>query len=371
MSGKAWREAEGLEQRRAWALAGAAWLDIAERAWAQRDLVRTRDAAVRSGDAWRREDRPALAAKALKIAWDAGRRGPMDAALLAAVLLDAGQADVALDLVTDAVSSGAEPAADDAQKAARAVLLDVRLGLRVALGQVDAARDDLAELDSLSLPGADIARVYRQAQVDRLDGLMERAAHGYSAAANALAGMKGADGPRAAAMAERGELALLSAALGHGTPADAVPHLLAALEGWRAAARSGPTRRAEGWLLRAQALAGVAVLTAPILDWAAGADERGLPLLAADLRVSWAVASHDPSGLDAVLYTLERAPLARGRVRVIQAELGGDADLDAALNEITPDAPWFARGLRALGRREHDATMLADADARIAGFFEF
>ncbi len=103
---------------------------------------------------------------------------------------------------------------------------------------------------------------------------------------------------------------------------------------------------------------------------AAGADERGLPLLAADLRVSWAIATRDPSGLGAVLAVLERAPLARGRVRVIQAELGGQADLDAALDEVTADAPWFARGLRALGRRENDGTMIEDAAARIAGFLE-
>ncbi len=362
MSGRAWREAEGLEDRRAWAAAGVAWQDIAERAWAQRDLVRTRDAAVRAGDAWRREDRPLMAAKALKLAWDAGRRGPMDAALLAAVLLDAGQADVALDIVAGTTATSDE--------SARAVLLDVRLGLCVALGLLDQARDDLAELDGLSIPGAGIARVYRQAQVDRLDGLLERADQGFGAAAKALGDLPGAAGPRAAALAERGELALLYAALGHGAPADAVPHLEGALEGWRAAGRSGPALRAEGWLLRARALAGDSVLAAPLLDWAAGADERGLPLLAADLRVSWAIATRDPSGLGAVLAVLERAPLARGRVRVIQAELGGQADLDAALDEVTADAPWFARGLRALGRRENDGTMIEDAAARIAGFLE-
>ncbi len=360
MSGKAWREAEVLERERRWGPAGVAWQAIADRAWAQGDIVRTRDAACRAGDAWRREDRPALAARALKLAWDAGRRGPMDAALLAAVLLDAGQPDVALDLVHDV---------EGADEGARAVLLDVRLGLEVALGQVDAARADLDALDALAIPGATIARVFRQAQVDRLDGLLERSDDGFAAAARALAGMEGAAGPRAAALAERGELALLRAALGHGNAGSAVPHLEAALVDWRAAGREGPALRAEAWLLRARRLAGDAVLAEPILGWIAGAVQRGLPMLAADLQVSYAIATGDPAGLVDVLAALEHAPLARGRVRVITAELGGEADLDAALSELEPDAPWFARGLLAVSRRDHDDAGIADARARIDAFF--
>jgi len=360
MSGRAWREAEVLERERRWGLAGAAWQAIADRAWAQGDIVRTRDAASRAGDAWRREDRPMLAARALKLAWDAGRRGPMDAALLAAVLLDAGQPDVALDLVQEV---------EGADDGARAVLLDVRLGLEVALGQVDRARADLDALDALEIPGATIARVFRQAQVDRLEGLLERADQGFAAAAKALAGMDGAAGPRAAALGERGELALLCAALGHGEALDAVPALEAALDAWRAAGREGPALRAEAWLLRARRLAGQVVLVDPLRGWIAGAAERGLPLLAADLQVSYAVASGDPAGLGSVLDALERAPLARGRVRVIAAELGGDAHLDAALDELQPDAPWFARALLAVGRRDRDDAVTADAKARIAAFF--
>ena len=370
MSGKAWREAEELQRTRSWSAAGVAWMDIAERAMEKGDLARAQEAGSRAGDAWRREDRPPLAARALKLAWDAGRRGCIDAALLAGVLLDAGQADVALDIVA--------PAGDTLNLGtpdARAVLLDVRLGLHLALGSVEAAREDLAALEVLAVPGGEISRVFRQAQLDRLDGLMERADLGFKAAVTALGGIAGppgiAAGPMAAAMAERGELALLCAALGHGSAAEARVHLEGALAGWRTAARAGPAMRAQAWLLRAQAICGEPVLAAPILDWAAGADERGLPLLAADLRVCYAVASGDASGLHEVAATLERAPLGQGRVRVIHAELGGgrEADLDSALNALAADSPWFARGLRVLGTRENDAGMLAEAEARIAMFF--
>jgi hypothetical protein len=349
-------------------------MDIAERAMDKGDLARAQEAGSRAGDAWRREDRPVLAARALKLAWDAGRRGPIDAALLAGVLLDAGQADVALDIVADIVAPAGE-ALDHGTPDAQAVLLDVRLGLHLALGSVEAARADLAKLELLSVPGGEISRVFRQAQLDRLDGLMERADLGFKAAVTALGGIAGppgiAAGPMAAAMAERGELALLCAALGHGSAAEARVHLEGALAGWRTAARSGPAMRAQAWLLRAQAICGEPVLAAPILDWAAGADERGLPLLAADLRVCYAVASGDASELSDVAATLSRAPLAQGRVRVIHAELGGeqDADLESALNALAADGPWFARGLRVLGTRENDVGMLAEADARIAMFF--
>ncbi|MSP55316.1 MAG: hypothetical protein EXR69_06905 [Myxococcales bacterium] len=359
--GKLWREAEQFETSRDWSRAGAAWMDIAQRAWSKGDLVRTRDAAARAGDAARREDRPGFAARALKLAWDAGRRGPMDAALLAAVMLDAGEADVALDLVAG-VEAGGDPSA-------AAVMLDVRLGLNIALGNVDAARDDIEALDRLDVSGAGISRVFRQAQVDRLDGDLTRADMGFTTVTSALAGMPAAVGPQAAALAERGELALLSAALGRGEPGAALPHLLGAQAGWKLAGRAGPALRAEAWVLRARALGGEQVLAGPILKWAAGAEERGVPLLAADLRVSYAIAAGDPAGLEAVLAALGRAPLARGRVRVIQAELGGAADLDAALGELQPDAPWFARGLRALGLREGSGAMSADADARIRAFF--
>ncbi len=285
----------------------------------------------------------------------------MDAALLAAVMLDAGEADVALDLVAGVDAGG--------DVGAQAVVIDVRLGLELSLGLTDAARDDIEALDALDLPGAAVSRVYRQAQLDRLDGELTRADMGFASAVTALGDGPAMAGPRAAALGERGELALLCAALGGGEAVNAVPHFVAAEAGWRSAGRAGPALRAQAWALRARALAGEEVLAAPILGWARDAEERGLPLLAAELAVSWAIAAGDAGGLDAIVEKLARTPLARGRVRVIQAELGARADLDAALDELQPDAPWFARGLRALALREASAGMLAEAEGRIRAFF--
>ena len=91
-------------------------------------------------------------------------------------------------------------------------------------------------------------------------------------------------------------------------------------------------------------------------------------LLAADLRVCRAVVRHDA---DEVLHALDRlaeAPLARGRARVVRAELGGVSDLDLALTELRSDGPWTARALFALGRARGDQALLAEAAARVEGW---
>ncbi|MDP2315678.1 MAG: hypothetical protein Q8P41_22460, partial [Pseudomonadota bacterium] len=137
----------------------------------------------------------------------------------------------------------------------------------------------------------------------------------------------------------------------------------------RAGRRAG-VFRAEAWAARARAVAGETVL-APGVDRAiAYAIERGMPLLEADLRACRAVVNHDPDDLLHALDRLGEAPLARGRVRVLTAELGGRADLERALDELTPDGPWRARALRALGRQTGNALLVDEAATLGGAWFE-
>jgi hypothetical protein len=77
---------------------------------------------------------------------------------------------------------------------------------------------------------------------------------------------------------------------------------------------------------------------------------------------------HDPDELLHALDRLGEAPLARGRARVVRAELGGAADLELALTELAVDGPWTARALQALGRQRGDARLLEEAKERAAGW---
>jgi hypothetical protein len=110
---------------------------------------------------------------------------------------------------------------------------------------------------------------------------------------------------------------------------------------------------------------------APALDRAlAYADERGLPMLAADLLACRAVVRRDADDACAAIRLLAEAPLARGRARVLAAELGGPSgmtvDLDAATAEVRADAPWTARALRARAVRNNDARLAERAAQQCA-----
>lgn len=355
--GKHWRAAELLNEHQRWDEAGLAWWDIAQRARDKRDQARCAEAAARAADAFRRADRPAKAARAAKLGWDSGRRGPEDVALLAGVFLDAGQPDVAWDLL----DHPAEPTA---------VFLDVRVSLALALGKVDQARLALEDLARLGGAPAEIATAFRQAQIDRLDGLFERADMGFSAVITALSGYGAvAAGPAAAAMGERGDLCLFAAEVGHGAHHDAIPHFEGAVAGWRVAGREGPLRRASAALLRARRGAGETGLTGVIAGWADDAEAREMPALWADLRVAEALTG-GRQGLAAVAERLGQMPLLQARTRVISLEQGEPVNADLTLAALGDDAGWSARGLRALARREGDAEMLAEAETRLGALFD-
>jgi hypothetical protein len=364
MSKREWREAEELAARGRWGEAGAKYAAIVERARRVRDTAGVRQAAALAADAYRRDDRPALSAKMLLYAREAGRDEVADAAQLAAVLQEAGQVTAAVDITATAMEKATDPVG-------RTVALDTLAGLYLTSGRVEDARRCVDALESLALPGATMARRFRAAQLDRLDGLVARAEKGWEDLGKEMSAWPQAVGPEGACWGELAELDLIRASFA----ADPAPLCARAIERftragtcWARAGRRAGALRAEAWALRAQAAAGETVLPTGIDRAISFADDRGMPLLSADLRVCRAVVTGDADEVLHALDRLEEAPLARGRARVVRAELGGAADLERALEELTSDGPWTARALRALGKSTGDEALLREAAERAASW---
>jgi hypothetical protein len=296
----------------------------------------------------------------LALAREHGKDDPTDHAQLAAVLLDAGQIDAAADLAATALANAKDAVAST-------LALDTLVGLTLTQGRLDATRGYIEQLAAIDLAGSELSRRFRTAQVDRLDGLVSAAELSWLALTAELGQHAQAVGPEGATWAELGEIDLLRAAFAddpRSLCARAVERFDRAQRCWVRAGRRAGAFRAEAWAARARAAAGE-VVVAPGIDRAIGfAEERGMPLLEADLRACRAVVKRDPDDLLHALDRLGEAPLARGRARVLMAELGGRADLELALTELVPDGPWTARALRALGTARGDAHLLAEAAER-------
>jgi hypothetical protein len=269
----------------------------------------------------------------------------VDAALFGGLLADAGQFDAAASVLDAALASDTDPAL-------RALLLDGSCGVALARGDLDAAREHLAALRALDLPGANVAAAFRAASLARLDGDLDGADAAWGEVVRRLAGVPAAAGAMAAAAQERAELAVLRHLHLRGDDAltTARAHVIVARAGWTRAGRRLGVMRAEAWMARIDALSGVAVLWPRAEDALAYARARGLPGALADLLVCAAVVRGDPDlACEAVQYLAE-APLARGRARVLAWGLGargGVADLGLAVQELAGDRIWQVEATRA------------------------
>ncbi|MFZ5480763.1 MAG: hypothetical protein ACOZNI_28645 [Myxococcota bacterium] len=355
MSKRGEREAAELAKAGRWAEAAEAWQALAEKAARVQDKRVARELAALAADAFRRDDRPAASAKMLRLAAANGRAEVSDAVQLAAVLQDAGQVEAAWDIARTAYDG----AKDDV---GRTLAGDTLAGLALTRGDLEEARARVDALAAIGLPGGEMSATFRRAQIDRLDGLGASAEAAWTKLAEQLAPHPTLSGPEGACWQELGELDLLRAAFGAPVLARAEERFARAAASWTRAGRRAGLFRAEAWGLRARALAGDAV-AAPSVDRAiAFARERGMPLLEADLRACRAVIARDA---DELLHTLDlcaETPLARGRARVLRAELGGPADLELARQELAVDGPWRARALRAIGRARGDERLVAEAE---------
>lgn len=268
-----------------------------------------------AADSYRRDDRPAPAARVLRRALDLLPPGASRAMLevqLAGVLAEAGELAVAHDL-----AMGARAHVQGAGELA--LCLDLLAGLRTDLGDLPGAR---AAADALDVP---VARAFRLSAVHRACGELEAASHMGEQARGALGPGERLAGLRAAVAHEAGEVALLA-----GDPAEALAAFQVAAQDWSRARRRAGLFRAAAGQVRARVAQGETPLAADLgvaLDYAR---ERGLPLLESDLLIARGAArSHrEPAAaradLDLAVALAEKAgaTLLARRARLTRSAVG-------------------------------------------------
>jgi hypothetical protein len=353
--------ARAAEARLAWEEAAGVWALIADRLGQAGDAERAGRAWDAAGEAWRRDDRPALADKALATA--AGL--VFDPALGAVIRVKRAACQAALGRLSAAMALVDEAAA---MAPARALPLVADAGIDLALARADlaAARE---RVEALSGP----ARAYREAQVARLDGELGVARARLD---EAEAGLEGPAG-RGAVLGERAEVEALA-----GRWEAALEAARAAVLAHAAERRRGPLASAVGALVRVAALARVAL---PVIDAGVGperpralagrlraeAEARQLRLVALDLDLALALADADGPRLGASIATADALGL---RHRAGRARAWGLADellradvLPAALADLDALPAWRHLALDLGGDAAARAWLEARGIAPLAG----
>ncbi|HCH65598.1 MAG: hypothetical protein CL927_15565 [Deltaproteobacteria bacterium] len=278
-----------------------------------------------AAESWRQCDRPVRAARALAQALSDAPPDALGSALLAGVLQDVGQVVAAREAAEDAVRAAVEPGA-------RVLALDVLTGILLMLGEVGAARIHLETLRRSPGPAAALAASFRLARFQRLEGDLEGAIAGLESVVH---GLPAADrrfaAPRAAALHDIAEFHLLAGRV------DAAQSALGiAGRAWARARRRPGAFVAEGLSVRLGLARGLPVLP-DVLDNALDfAEQRGLVLLGAELRIARARAAAAvgregaSSDFDRAVEAAKRAqtPLLEGRARLWRRVSGclGDAN---------------------------------------------
>lgn len=345
-----YRTAAALSAQGRYAEAAALAEELAREAHRRSEVEAARRAWILAGDALRRDDRPAHAARALKAAEDLAPRGApgrlMARASLAAVLMDAGEPVPAEILLRELLPEATEPGA-------RVVVLDLLLGALFVLGRLDDAEGPFAELTHLvaSLgPAAEIARAtlsFRAASRHRLRGELDAAEAALLAVGDATEQRKETLGPAAVASAERGEVAL---ARGDGVTAWACFDHAARL--WTAVGRRAGLYRAEAGLIRSALARGETPLGTSLNSPIDYAKDRGMPLLEAELRLARGAARHRArvrgaeEDLDLAVGLCERAAadLLEGRARLQRRRAGFlRDDVERTRHCLRGDRVWLAQ----------------------------
>jgi hypothetical protein len=328
-----------------WALAGGAWVEAARVAVDASALPSARQALAAAGEAFRRDDRLADAARALRMALSYGP-DPQEAALvqlrLAATCAELGAAAEGLERLARA--------ADAAPPSLRGAVLDTRVGLVLGHRRKAEARPVVDALEALGGAATTAAR-FRRGQLARLDGDLAAARAHQLEVIRVLADQPGAEAGTGAARMELAECDLLD-----GAAASAMAILEDARREHEAAQRRGLALRVEAARVRAAVEAGVAVLPGPLRDGLGYAEERGLPMLAIELRLAAAaaLAARDPGQARALAGAAVKAAdacsarIAAGRGRAILAGLAEGAErelLRARAREDLADHVLLARRL--------------------------
>lgn len=308
---------------REWEAAAGAFVEAARVAVDAGALPAARQALQAAGDLFRRDDRPAEASRALRLALSYAASPAEGAVLhlqLAGVCGELGAAEEGL--------AHLDRAAAAAPEGLRGPILDTRLGLVLGHRRKEEARP-LARALAEEGGAAAVAARFRQGQLARLDGDLPAArAHQREVLAR-LADQPGAEAGVGAARMELAECDLLD-----GDAVAAVRSLEVARREHEAAGRRGLALRAEAARVRAAAEAGLAVFPGPIREGLAYAEERGLVLLSIELRLAAAaaLAGGDPaqarSFAEAAVTVADGcgARISAGRGRAILAGLSAGAE---------------------------------------------
>lgn len=337
--------AESLERGCRWSAAAEAWKTLSESATIAGKPDVAAEAATRAADCFRRDDRPAAAARMVRFALQHRPASIKDAAMLSAALGEAGEIEAAVDIANAAVQG----AKDDPM---RIIAVDVAAGASLAAGRVKEARVYFAELARSDMPGAQYSAAFRDAQLARLDGETDRAIAGWRGLIGRLSPHPEAAGAVGGCHMEIAETQVLLRALrerGVGWYAQTEEIDVAEIEANFAAAGNCYARagrriglyRAEAWKLSLRP--GQATILTSLESSMAYADERGLNGHSAELRCLRAVIRQHPLDALHAVELLTQAPMARGRARVLAAELGAPIHADLAEQELAPDLPWRER----------------------------
>lgn len=309
-----------------------------------------------AGEAWRRDDHPAAAARALRMALAIG--GDDDAAYvarvkLAGVLVETGELHRA--------AAACERVLEAASGRARYLALDTLASVLQAQGQKEAARRVVADLAEGEGPNGIAAR-FREGQLARLDGRLVDGARHQAWVIDALEGVDGGNVGRAAARAELAELALL-----RGDVSEAVAFFDDAVRAHDEAGRASLAARAAAGRVRAAVEAGLRVLPGALDEALATAEARGMVVAETDLCIARGMARSEKDTASAAR-DLDRAaeladrvgmPFRAGRARLERAtRVPASAEhrlalLDRALAQLDGSAPLAARAL--LARAEASA----------------
>lgn len=342
--------AQGLAAAGRWDAAGASFEALAREAAAGQERALARDWWAAAGDAFRRDDRPARAARALQATLDLSERADprrgLAGASLAAVLMEAGEAVPAEIQVREALAEAREPGL-------RIVLLDLLIGALVMLGRAPEGRGPLAELKglvaALSPAGGALGRAalgFREASYARLSGDLAGAETLLAEVEQVMRARPETVGAAAAAASDRGELAL---AAGDGEAA--AEHFDRAGRAWTSAGRRAGLYRCEAGLIRAALARGETPLGRALEGPVRFAHERGMPLLEAELRLTRGLARAAAGvrgaeeDLDRAIGLAERgsAALLEGRARLLRRRAGFlRSDLERTRALLQTDAVWSA-----------------------------
>jgi hypothetical protein len=233
---------------------------------------------------------------------------------------------------------------------------DTRIGLLLLQGRVTEARREHLSLAEQAPPGAEPVVLFRNGQIRRFEGRLQDAEEELARLSADIEGRPEMDGPLGATLLERVELATL-----RGDETRSLAILEQAEAAWSKAGRASGVYRVEAQrLLLAVRLARGHVLTTRLDQGILFAQERGMVILEAELRLArarcrrWRSAEGAREDLAQVIALTEDAGavLLAGQARLeMNDQPQGDLpSLERASRELRETSWWYARALLARAR---------------------